>query len=98
MLATVVFLPPLLMLPPGAPPPTPQKPGSAAGFVALRAAWASFFAKPQIWMMLAVIFFYRFGEGFIEKFGPLFLLDPRSAGGLGLDNSSLGTINGTARA
>jgi PAT family beta-lactamase induction signal transducer AmpG len=46
-------------------------------------------------MMLAVIFFYRFGEGFIEKFGPLFLLDPRSAGGLGLDNAALGHINGT---
>jgi PAT family beta-lactamase induction signal transducer AmpG len=46
-------------------------------------------------MMLAVIFLYRFGEGFIEKFGPLFLLDPRSVGGLGLDNASLGQINGT---
>src|SRR5471032_541875 len=46
-------------------------------------------------MMLLVVFFYRFGEGFIEKFGPLFMLDPRSAGGLGLDNQSLGTINGT---
>jgi PAT family beta-lactamase induction signal transducer AmpG len=45
--------------------------------------------------MLAVIFFYRFGEGFIEKFGPLFLLDPRSAGGLGLDNAVLGHLNGT---
>ena len=42
--------------------------------------------------MLAVAFFYRFGEGFIEKFGPLFMPDPRSAGGLGLDNQALGTI------
>jgi PAT family beta-lactamase induction signal transducer AmpG len=84
----------LRVLPPGA-PPSRQGHGTAAGFVALRAAWASFFAKPQIWMMLAVIFFYRFGEGFIEKFGPLFLLDPRSAGGLGLDNTAMGTINGT---
>jgi PAT family beta-lactamase induction signal transducer AmpG len=65
------------------------------GWAALRAAWASFFTKPQIGMMLAVIFFYRFGEGFIEKFGPLFLLDARSAGGLGLDNQALGAINGT---
>jgi PAT family beta-lactamase induction signal transducer AmpG len=58
-------------------------------------AWATFFQKPQIWMMLAVIFFYRFGEGFIEKFGPLFLLDSSGAGGLGLDNELLGHINGT---
>lgn len=84
----------LRVLPPGA-PPTLQGHGTTAGFVALRAAWGSFFAKPQIWMMLAVIFFYRFGEGFVEKFGPLFLLDPRDAGGLGLDNTVMGHINGT---
>lgn len=84
----------LRVLPPGAPPVT-YGGADAGGLTALRVAWVSFFAKPQIWMMLAVIFFYRFGEGFIEKFGPLFLLDPRSAGGLGLDNASLGLINGT---
>lgn len=85
----------LRVLPSGGPPPMRdgRVPG---GFAALREAWISFFAKPQIWMMLAVIFFYRFGEGFIEKFGPLFMLDPRSAGGLGLDNAALGHINGTA--
>lgn len=85
----------LRVLPPGAPSAVH---GASVGvaFTALRASWVSFFAKPQIWMMLAVIFFYRFGEGFIEKFGPLFLLDPRSAGGLGLDNAVLGHINGTA--
>ena len=32
-------------------------------------AWTSFFRKPRIWMMIAVVFFYRFGEGFIEKMG-----------------------------
>jgi MFS transporter, PAT family, beta-lactamase induction signal transducer AmpG len=84
----------LRVLPPGSPASGHGR-GVAGGFTALRDAWVSFFAKPQIWMMLAVIFFYRFGEGFIEKFGPLFLLDPRSAGGLGLDNAALGHINGT---
>lgn len=69
--------------------------GARAAWPALKESWVSFFQKPQIWLMLAVVFFYRFGEGFIEKFGPLFLLDPRSAGGLGLDNESLGHINGT---
>jgi len=58
-------------------------------------AWVSFFNKPRIWTMLAVIFFYRFGEGFIEKMGPLFLMDSRSVGGLGLSNSVLGDINGS---
>ena len=58
-------------------------------------AWVSFFKKPRIWMMISVVFFYRFGEGFIEKIGPLFLLDDRATGGLGLDNMALGNINGT---
>jgi len=59
-------------------------------------AWASFFQKPRVWMMIATVFFYRFGEGFIEKIGPLFLMDKRSEGGLGLNNMVLGNINGTA--
>ena len=58
-------------------------------------AWLSFFKKPRIGWMLAVVFFYRFGEGFIEKVGPLFLMDAREAGGLGLDNGSLGRIYGS---
>ncbi|MBV8034780.1 MFS transporter [Roseateles sp.] len=69
--------------------------GLSGGLKATAEAWITFFQKPQIWMMLTVIFFYRFGEGFIEKFGPLFLLDARDAGGLGLDNEALGHINGT---
>jgi PAT family beta-lactamase induction signal transducer AmpG len=82
------------VLPPGSPSALHGQ-GLAGGLRATAQAWVSFFQKPQIWMMLAVIFFYRFGEGFIEKFGPLFLLDAREAGGLGLDNEALGHINGT---
>lgn len=84
----------LRVLPPGSPSHLHGQ-GFAGGMKATAEAWVSFFQKPQIWMMLAVIFFYRFGEGFIEKFGPLFLLDARAAGGLGLDNEALGHINGT---
>ncbi len=69
--------------------------GARAAWPALQESWATFFRKPGIWMMLTVVFFYRFGEGFIEKFGPLFLLDGRDVGGLGLNNASLGHINGT---
>ena len=84
----------LRVLPPGAPSGL-QGQGLQAAWPALRESWATFFRKPHIWTMLAVVFFYRFGEGFIEKFGPLFMLDPRGAGGLGLDNQALGAINGT---
>lgn len=62
---------------------------------ALRETWASFFRKKQIWLMLLVCFAYRFGEGFIEKFGPLFLIDDRSQGGLGLSNTAIGSLYGT---
>lgn len=58
-------------------------------------AFGSFFQKKNIVMMLLVVFFYRFGEGLIEKIGPLFMLDKREVGGLGLDNQALGNINGT---
>lgn len=58
-------------------------------------AFTSFFAKKDIGIMIAVIFFYRFGEGLIEKIGPLFLIDQRGVGGLALDNVALGAINGT---
>ena len=69
--------------------------GLGASFIALRDSWISFFQKPSIWLMLAVVFFYRFGEGFIEKLGPIFLLETRAAGGLELGNEVLGYINGT---
>ncbi|HEY0944732.1 MAG TPA: MFS transporter [Opitutaceae bacterium] len=61
----------------------------------LRETWGSFFRKEKIWGMLLVCFFYRFGEGFIERFGPLFLLDRRDVGGLGLDNQAIGNLYGT---
>jgi PAT family beta-lactamase induction signal transducer AmpG len=78
-------------------PPGSKAPDSARNVAeALRTtadAWTSFFKKPRIWMMIAAVFFYRFAEGFIEKMAPLFLLDPRAIGGLGLDNMVLGHIN-----
>ena len=80
------------MLPPGSKAPDAAKNVSEA----LRTtgdAWVSFFKKPRVWIMIAVVFFYRFGEGFIEKIGPLFLMDKRADGGLGMDNMVLGHIN-----
>jgi len=66
--------------------------GMAGAWTALKESWVSFFQKKSIWMMLLVVFMYRFGEGFIENFGQLFLMDPRAVGGLGLDNFAIGKI------
>jgi len=67
----------------------------AGAFRVFGDAFATFFRKKGIAGMVAFTFFYRFGEGLIEKIGPLFLLDDRAAGGLQLNNVDLGQINGT---
>lgn len=69
--------------------------GIADGLKAFGATVTSFFQKPGIWLGLAFILIYRSGEGFIEKIGPLFMLDPVNEGGLGLSNQALGHINGS---
>jgi PAT family beta-lactamase induction signal transducer AmpG len=58
-------------------------------------AFATFFQKKDIWRMIAFAFFYRLAFGLIDKMGPLFMLDDRAKGGLGLSNQVLGDINGT---
>lgn len=55
----------------------------------------SFFRKPRILLLLIFIFLYRAGEGQLVRIGPLFLVDNRSAGGLGLTTEQFGTIYGT---
>ena len=58
-------------------------------------AFATFFAKPRVARMIAFAFFYRLGMGLLDKMGPLFMIDARAHGGLGLPNQVLGDINGT---
>jgi len=57
-------------------------------------AFVTYFQKKDIWMMLAFTFCFRAGYGMLDKIGPLFLLDPRTSGGLGLNNTMVGTLNG----
>ncbi len=58
-------------------------------------AFRSLFQKRGIWMMLSFAFLYRFGQGLLDKIGPLFMMNSRSNGGLGMSNQLLGDINGT---
>ena len=55
----------------------------------------SFFKKPNILLLLIFIFLYRAGEGQIVRIGPLFLVDKRAVGGLGLTTDQFGAIYGT---
>jgi PAT family beta-lactamase induction signal transducer AmpG len=55
----------------------------------------SFLKKPNIYLLLLFIVLYRAGEGQVVKIGPLFLVDKRAAGGLGLTTDQFGTIYGT---
>lgn len=81
-------------LPAGARPA--DAPGSATDAArTFGRAFATFFAKPGIARMIAFAFFYRLGMGLLDKVGPLFMIDDRAHGGLGLPNQLLGDINGT---
>jgi MFS transporter, PAT family, beta-lactamase induction signal transducer AmpG len=56
-------------------------------------AWATFFSKPNIVRMMLVVFFYRFGEAFLDSYSLLFLQSPRSEGGLGANLRQMGTLS-----
>lgn len=55
----------------------------------------SLFAKRGIWAMLAFAFLYRTSQGFLDKIGQSFMIDAPARGGLGLDNTVYGLLNGT---
>ena len=57
--------------------------------------FGSFFQKPKIITLLLFLLLYRLGEAQLVRIAPLFLLDPRKHGGLGLDNAQLGLVYGT---
>jgi PAT family beta-lactamase induction signal transducer AmpG len=68
------------------------------GVVLFGRVFATFFQKKDVWKLIGFAFFYRFGLGLLDKVSTLFLLDTRAHGGLGLDNSKLGILNGIATA
>jgi MFS transporter, PAT family, beta-lactamase induction signal transducer AmpG len=54
-----------------------------------------FFKKDKIFIVLLYILIYRLGEAQLAKIAPLFLLDYKSAGGVGLSTEQVGFIYGT---
>jgi len=54
-----------------------------------------FLQKPGIWLSILFIVLFRFAEGQVQTIGPLFLIEPRAQGGLGLTTEQVGGIYGT---
>jgi len=55
----------------------------------------SFFARKEIWLILAFLLTFRLGEAQALKLVAPFLLDPAAKGGLGLTTSDVGLVYGT---
>ena len=55
----------------------------------------TFFRKPQVWVGICFMLFYRMPEGLLVKVSSLFLIDNVSNGGLGLSDGEYGLVQGT---
>ncbi len=79
------------------PRPQSDKPVSSDGHLnkAFIETFLSFFRKPGFWAAIAFMLLYRLPEALLTKVCPLFLVDPVSAGGLGLTTSEVGFAQGT---
>ncbi|MGA0612475.1 MFS transporter [Caldimonas sp. KR1-144] len=62
----------------------------------LREVVADFFRKPGIWLAILFIVLFRAAEGQVQTIGPLFMLEARDKGGLGLTTDQIGVVYGTA--
>ncbi len=63
---------------------------------AFREVSIDFFRKPGIWVSILFIILFRAGESQVTAIAQLFLLDARSAGGLGLTTAETGALYGIA--
>ena len=81
------------MLPTGAVARRPT--GAAEVFGTFGDTVKAFFQKKAIWGMLAFVFLYRTGEGFLLVEAPLFLQASAQAGGAGLRLTHKALIDGT---
>lgn len=55
----------------------------------------TFFQKPQVWVGICFMLFYRMPEGLLAKVSALFLVDKMTNGGLGLSDVEFGMVQGT---
>ncbi len=68
---------------------------TASGVAAmLKEVIADFFKKPGIWRAVLFIVMFRLAEGQVQTIGPLFLLEARDKGGLGLTTGQVADVYG----
>lgn len=68
---------------------------TAAGVATLlKEVVVDFFKKPGIWLAVLFIVMFRFAEGQVQTIGPLFLLEARDKGGLGLTTGQVADVYG----
>ncbi len=73
--------------------PNPER--TSAETVKLPEVVADFLEKPGIWKMVVFIVLFRLAEGQVQTIGPLFLIEARDKGGLGLTSEQVGGVYGT---
>lgn len=73
--------------------PNPAR--SATEQVRLAEIVLDFVRKPGIWKMVLFVVVFRLAEGQVQTIGPLFLIEPRDKGGLGLTSEQVGGVYGT---
>ncbi len=83
-------------LPPEAPAATVPQAGRAGEKRSFVQVFVSFFRKPGVWLALVFMLLFRLPEALSVKMLTPFLLDPVSAGGLGLSTAQSGLVYGTA--
>jgi PAT family beta-lactamase induction signal transducer AmpG len=72
-----------------------QLSATATPTVSFLPVFTSYFRQSSIGAIVAFILLYRFGEAMLLKIAPLFLLDKKELGGLGLSTLDVGLANGT---
>lgn len=77
------------------PHPDENKTEERMGWSVYKEVFVSFFTKPGVVPALVFFLFYRLGESQLLKVATPFLVDSRSAGGIGLTSAQYGIIYGT---
>jgi len=77
------------------PPTDARRTSTSAERHSFGEVFSAYFKQERIGVLIAFILFYRLGEAMLLKLVSPFLLDPHSAGGLGLATSEVGIVYGT---